>query len=130
MTNIVPQAPANNRGVWADLESYSRDLAREGKTLYIVAGGEGELLRIANHKIVVPANTWKVIVVLDSPDAFITRDTRVIAVLIPNNQLVANTNWQDYRVSVKKIETLTGLDLLSSVKSDIQVELEYKVDNK
>jgi hypothetical protein len=37
MSNMVPQAAANNREVWAELEKYSRKLAGEGKTLYIVA---------------------------------------------------------------------------------------------
>lgn len=39
MTNIFPQAPDNNQGPWAQLESYCRDLVAQGKELYIVAGG-------------------------------------------------------------------------------------------
>ncbi|MCS6905708.1 MAG: DNA/RNA non-specific endonuclease [Bacteroidia bacterium] len=42
MTNIVPQAPLLNRGVWEKLESYCRLLALEGNELYIIAGVYGE----------------------------------------------------------------------------------------
>jgi endonuclease G, mitochondrial len=41
MTNMMPQAPDNNQGVWEKLESYARDLANQGKDLYIIAGSYG-----------------------------------------------------------------------------------------
>ena len=41
MTNMVPQAPDNNRVVWSQFEQYCRDLAKQGKELYIVAGASG-----------------------------------------------------------------------------------------
>ena len=33
MTNMVPQLPANNQGVWADLESYCRTLVSQGNEI-------------------------------------------------------------------------------------------------
>lgn len=33
MTNILPQTPDSNQGVWADLEIYCRDLVRAGNEL-------------------------------------------------------------------------------------------------
>ena len=41
MTNMIPQAPDNNRVVWAQFEEACRALAKQGKELYIVAGGSG-----------------------------------------------------------------------------------------
>src|SRR5262249_15526902 len=38
MTNMVPQAPNNNRKTWEHLEEYCRTLANSGKDLYMVAG--------------------------------------------------------------------------------------------
>ncbi|MEA5511742.1 DNA/RNA non-specific endonuclease [Crocosphaera sp. UHCC 0190] len=130
MSNMIPQSPANNREVWQELEKYSRELAREGKTLYIVAGGDGQLKTLANGKVSVPANTWKVAVVLDNPNAPVTETTRVIAVRIPNTQAVANTDWRDYRVSVDEIEKVTGFDFLSNVSLQIQSKIESRVDNQ
>lgn len=47
MTNMVPQAPDNNQGYWADLEDYARSLVQGNNTLYIIAGGYGNQGTIA-----------------------------------------------------------------------------------
>ena len=38
MTNMVPQAPDNNRIVWVALEKYEREVVQQGKEAYIFAG--------------------------------------------------------------------------------------------
>lgn len=96
MTNMVPQAPNNNRITWEHLEDYCRKLIDQGNELYITCGplgqgGNGSLGDAAtiSNDIVVPAQTWKIIVVLPEGDndiKRITKTTRVIAVLIPNSQ--------------------------------------------
>ncbi|MEC4805973.1 MAG: DNA/RNA non-specific endonuclease [Jaaginema sp. PMC 1079.18] len=129
MSNMIPQAPANNREVWRELEEYSRDLVADGKTLYIIAGGVGQKGAIAKNKVTVPESTWKILVVLDSDSAPITAQTRVIAVNMPNNDSVKRTDWQDYIVSVDEIESLTGYDFLSDVPTNIQETVEQKRDS-
>lgn len=138
MSNILPQAPDNNQGPWEKLESYSRELVRQGKELYIVAGGTGDggtgksgfAMAIARGKVAVPKMTWKVIVVLDAPSAMpaITSKTRVIAVMMPNEQGIKDQPWQNYRVSVDAVEAITGYDLLSTVPQRTQTVLEKRVD--
>jgi hypothetical protein len=46
--------------------------------------------------------------------------TQVIAVWLPNTNVVGNDKWGDYRVSVDEIEPKTGYDLLSNVPENIQ----------
>jgi endonuclease G len=58
LTNIIPQAPDNNQGPWADLEDYCRELVSQGKELYIIAGPFGKSEAIASGKITVPTKTW------------------------------------------------------------------------
>ncbi len=133
MTNIVPQAPDNNQGPWAQLENYSRSLAEQGKELYIIAGGYGNArsIRKNNVKITVPDQVWKVIVIMDKPGLTakdVTTNTRVIAVDMPNQQGIKETNWRKYRVSVDLVEERTGYDLLSNVPDATQVRIEEKVD--
>jgi len=112
MTNMVPQAPANNREVWRQLEEYCRGLATQGKELYIIAGPNGRQKTIAEGKVVVPRYTWKIVVVLDRPGEAITEKTPVIAVKVPNTQKVADTNWTLYLVTVAELERETGLNFL------------------
>jgi endonuclease G, mitochondrial len=133
MTNIVPQTPDNNRGPWEKLEAYGRSLVKQGKELYIVAGTYGNkgVIGRGNDKITVPESTWKIIVVMDKPGQRakdINEKTRVIAIEIPNEQGIKETNWRDYRVSVDSIEAKTGYDFLSAVPKDVQDKIESVTD--
>lgn len=139
MTNMIPQAPNNNQITWENLESYSRKLVSAGNELYIISGGYGSggtgsngYRTTVGNGVVVPAKVWKVIVVLPNGSNDISRvtsSTRVIAVMMPNDQTVSSQPWGNYRVSVDSIESLTGYNFLSSVSSSLQSGIEANVDN-
>ncbi|HEV7796803.1 MAG TPA: DNA/RNA non-specific endonuclease [Pyrinomonadaceae bacterium] len=132
MTNMIPQLPANNQGVWANLESYCRTLVSQGNELYIVSGGQGLQYFIANGHVAVPAQTWKVIIVLTNGTndvGRVTTTTRTIAVVMPNSGSIG-TDWRTYRVSVDQVEAITGFDFFSNVSGSIQNVIEATVDNQ
>ncbi len=132
MTNMIPQLPANNQGVWANLETYSRTLVSQGNELYIISGGQGLQFFIANGHVAVPAQTWKVIIVLpvgSNDVSRVTTSTRTIAVVVPNSGSI-NSDWRTYRVSVDQVEAITGFDFFSNVSSGIQAVIEGQVDNQ
>jgi endonuclease G, mitochondrial len=125
MTNIIPQSPSNNREVWRELEEYSRNLASQGKELYLVAGGEGIAEKIADSKVVVPEYTWKVILILDDPSSEITAENaKTLAVWMPNSEEVVHTDWQKYLVSVDRVESNTGYNFFAAVPKRVQREIE------
>jgi len=134
LTNMVPQAANNNQGPWNELENYSRSLVQNGKELFIIAGGtfSASSLSIGNG-VKVPDKTFKVIVVLDAPGqgvSSVTTSTRVIAVLVPNNNSISSsTPWRNFRVTVDSIEALTGHNYLSDVDPAIQSVVEARIDN-
>jgi endonuclease G len=142
MTNMMPQAPDNNQGPWEALESYTRTLVGQGNEVYIIAGGTGiggagsnggVTNTIAGGHVTVPAQTWKVIIVIPNGDNDVSRvnaQTRVIAVIMPNQQGIRANDWKSYRVSVDRVESLTGYDFFSNVPVDIQSVIESKVDNQ
>jgi endonuclease G len=134
MSNIMPQVPEVNRGVWGDLEEYCRELVQQGKELYIIAGPIGKKGSIGRkEKIAVPAENWKVITVLDRQGLGIqgiNANTRTIAVMIPNDSNVKGKGWKSFRVPVKKVERETGLNFLSNVPSQVQQVIESKVDSQ
>jgi endonuclease G, mitochondrial len=138
MTNIIPQSPDNNQGVWVQLEKYCRQLVRSGKELFIISGGHGQggigknglKATVGNGKVVVPAVTWKVILVIDRPNsgvAGVDKNTRTIAVIVPNKQGIKSDSWQQYITSVKDVEKLTGYQFFTSVPGEIQEAIEAKV---
>jgi endonuclease G, mitochondrial len=139
MTNIIPQAPDNNQGVWVQLENYCRELARSGKELFIISGGHGQggigknglKATVGQGKVLVPAVTWKVILVLDKPNAGVAgvdKNTRTIAVIVPNKQGIKYDPWQQYRTSVKEVEQLTGYKFFTNVPADIRSVIDSKID--
>jgi endonuclease G len=130
MSNIVPQAPDNNQGPWAQLEERARDLVRAGNEVYIISGVIGTREILAKGNVRVPEHLWKVIVVLPEGDndlQRITAQTEVIAVAMPNRQGIRYDAWQTYRTSVDQIEAQTGYDLLSNVTADVQAQIEARV---
>jgi endonuclease G len=139
MTNIIPQAPDNNQGVWARLEDYARTLVSTND-LYIISGAYGTggtgsngfKSVISSNNIVVPARTWKIIVLVPKAGtaSSVTNSTRVIAVDIPNAQGVRNADWRNYRVTVDSIETATGYNFLSLVPTSVQSVIEARVDTQ
>jgi endonuclease G len=138
MSNMMPQAPANNQQTWASLENYCRTLVSAGNELYIVAGSYGKggtgtngpASTIDSGRITVPSNCWKVVVVLPvgtSDTGRITSSTRVIAINTPNTTSIS-PSWGSYRTTVDAIEDATGYNLLSAVPSSVQSAIESKVD--
>ncbi|NEQ46072.1 MAG: DNA/RNA non-specific endonuclease [Leptolyngbya sp. SIOISBB] len=126
MTNILPQAPTKNRGIWRELEEYSRDLIYEFDwTLYIIAGAYGEQGQLASGQLIVPSRLWKVLIALTPGENLndIDSDTLVIAVDMPNRDMVTD-DWRTYQTTVDRIELATGYDLLSNLPLPIQASIE------
>jgi endonuclease G, mitochondrial len=136
MTNIVPQAPKCNQGAWERFERYCRELADTGKELYIAAGPhgiggtgtDGKKLTIGKNApfVTVPASVWKVVLVVDkgrNP----TKDSRAIAVWMPNDQTVGE-DWTEFRVSVAEVEKKTGLKFWPVVPEEAATALKEKPD--
>jgi endonuclease G len=58
----------------------------------------------------------------------INRQTRVIAVDMPNDEGLSNKSWRDYLTTVDAIEAVTGYDFLSKVSERIQNTVEARKD--
>ncbi len=128
MSNIVPQTPDNNRKTWEGLESYCRELAHQGKEIYIIAGPLGSEHKLLKGKVNVPESTWKIVVILPRPSVNIndvTNKTHTIAVNIPNQPGV-NPDWKAYKTTINQLEELTKYNFLSNVPIDIQDKIEGK----
>lgn len=127
MTNIQPQSPQNNRGVWRELEEYARDLAYQlDLELIVIAGGYGKLDNLANGRVVIPSRLWKIIVVLnnlESGDVSLDSAHPILAIDIPNQETLAS-DWQAYQTTVDRIELATGHDFLAQLPPPLQEELE------
>lgn len=140
MTNIIPQSPHVNQFPWNDLEIYCRDLVRrEGKRVYVVSGPfgiggtgrKGFRKTLADGKVTVPAQCWKVIMAIDPGQeddlSRINARTRTIAVIMPNDEKV-DMQWSRYRTSIAEVEKLTGYVFFDKVPAAVIGPLKEKVD--
>ena len=137
MSNMVPQAPDNNQGPWADLENFLRTLLPANE-VYVVAGpagvggsgDNGAAETIANGHVTVPAFTWKVALVIPNGDGDLSRisaATRTIAVIMPNQNSI-NSDWHTYLTTVDAVEALTGYDFFANVSDAVENSIEAGVD--
>jgi DNA/RNA endonuclease G (NUC1) len=141
MTNMIPQAPDNNQGPWAVLEGYARTLVSQGNEVYIISGGvgtggtgsNGAATTIAGGNVTVPAQTWKVIMVLPIGDNDVSRvneSTRTFAVIMPNRQGIRTDDWRKYIATVDQVEALTGYDFFSNVNDPVEAVIEARLDGE
>jgi endonuclease G len=134
MTNIIPQLGANNQGPWEEFETYCRTLAGQGNEIYIYSGVHGNIGTIAQGRVVVPAVTWKVVLVIPNGDNDLSRvnkSTRVFGIIVPNFPPVnINAPWRDFRVTVNAVENLTGYDFFTAIPRTSQEMIERRHDRQ
>jgi endonuclease G len=132
MTNMHPQLPALNRGVWSTFEEFTRTFVRQGRHVQAVTGGifSPEMERTTiGPLIAVPHAAYKIIVVLEAGQglAQVTAATPVYAVIMPNASVVVGAMWRQYLVSVDEVERQSGYDFLRNVPDEIEEALERRV---
>lgn len=129
LSNAVPQARNNNIGSWNGLEEWVHSHANDGYRVYNQAGPvfSGPVKTLG--KVAVPSALFKIVTLLAPGETTITERTRVVAVMIPNNnELPLTANWADYRVSVAEVERATGLRFFSNLPAPLADKLRATKD--
>lgn len=126
MSNVAPQLPGLNAGLWRDLEQRvaHRYVRRYGEVW--VACGPAFDTEAAARRIGPPESPVRV------PDAFwmvVAERTdagalRVLAFLVPHREIWRDPNPSAYLVSVDEVERLTGLDFFPALPAKAQDALE------
>ncbi|MFI3304385.1 MAG: DNA/RNA non-specific endonuclease [Rikenellaceae bacterium] len=114
MSNMSPQNPSFNRGIWRSCESYIRTL--DCDTLYVVTGPifRDNIGSIGKNSVTVPGAYYKV--------AYNPSTQKMWAFIIPNAKVSGELS--DYRTSVDSVEIVTGIDLYYQLPDDLETELE------
>lgn len=117
-SNMSPQDPGFNRGIWKRLEEQVRDWAWENEVIYVVTGPvlTSNLPNIGSNGVSVPSYYYKVILDYSQPSV------KAIAFLLPNQSSTAGI--QAYVVSINEIEKLTGIDFFPSLPDQQEEQLE------
>jgi endonuclease G, mitochondrial len=120
MSNISPQVPDFNRGIWKELESTVRNWAKKERQLYVVTGPvfNDNIDTIGKEGVLVPGYYFKII--YDPTDK-----PKMIAFVLPNEK--SDRPLTDFAVTIDKAEQLTGFDFFSQLPDDLENKLEGEV---
>ncbi len=120
MSNISPQEPSFNRGIWRELEEQTRDWCLTSEHFYVVVGPvltRRVKRRFGRDKaLAAPRAYYKVLLDLKGPDQ------KAVGFIMPNEK--SDAPLSDYMVSVDSVETLTGIDFFSELPDDLEENLE------
>jgi endonuclease G len=108
-SNMSPQLPGFNRGVWKRVEEQVRLWAVENERIHIVTGPiltEG-LNTIGKNEVSIPNHYYKVILDYTSPNV------KGIGFIIPHES--SSLSLQHFAVTIDSVEILTGIDFFPSL---------------
>ena len=122
-TNICPQVPAFNRGIWASLESMVRYWAVVNEAVMVVCGPifySNEYITIGINEIGVPDAFYKIILDYREPEK------KGIAFIIPNRKKENEISF--YVCSIDDVEIITGEDFFPFLSPHAEKLLEASFD--
>lgn len=121
MSNVIPQVPKLNHGIWERLESVEIiNYAQEYGEVWVLDGGIYDSTNCLASGVNIPSGCYKIILNEENGTP------RVLAFIIPQN-IKSNQSLTNFFVSVHDIESKTGLDFFSELPDDIESRLESQV---
>jgi len=119
LSNIVPQQPENNGGIWLKLESHMDVWLKTYGELYIITGPVYDYngvkhQEVGNGKIWAPAALFKVI--------YVPSKQRVLSFIIPN-QPINSADLPRYLTSINDVNQRTGLNLFAELPAALKAEV-------
>ena len=122
LSNICPQNPNLNGGVWKDLEEQVRDLAYQKGKIFVVCGPivNDASTTIGTNKVVVPQAFFKVLLQEENDEI------HTIGFIYEN--VSGRKPMSTYAMTVDEVEELTNIDFFPSLPDKIEKIAEAKVD--
>ena len=121
MSNMSPQNPSFNRGIWRKLEALVRDWSLMYDELHIVTGplfiNSSE--KIGPNGVTIPSHYYKVIL-HERDGAF-----KSIAFLLENEK--SNADLVQFATSIDLVESQSGIDFFFQLPDEIENEIESEI---
>jgi len=106
MSNMSPQKPGFNRGIWKSLEDSTRKLLVDADTIFIITGGQlnGDLRIIGESGVCVPNFYYKILIIKKG------KKKGVLAFYMPNEK--SDKSLKSFMVKPSFIEKKVGFNIL------------------
>ena len=123
LSNICPQKPKLNRGIWKDLEEQCRLWALDNGSLLIVTGPviTGDMKRLGKNRVAIPKAFYKVLCYHTE------KGYKGIGFLFENRDYKDNS-LKSMAIPIDSVEKATGIDFFPSIPDDQENEMEAAVD--
>lgn len=124
-TNISPQEPGFNRGIWKSLEEQVRDWAIAYGRIYVATGpvltsrAKARFPRSKNY-VAVPQAYYKVLLYYNGTEA------RALAFLLKNES--SDAPLLAFATTVDEVEAATGIDFFPALPDDLERRIEANAD--
>lgn len=117
-SNMSPQVPSFNRGVWKKLEEKVRDWAVIYDSILVVTGPilASDLEKIGPNEVCVPKAYYKVII------DFKKESSKAIGFILPNE--ASKEELIHFAITVDEVEKATGIDFFFQFNDDFEEKLE------
>lgn len=121
MSNMSPQSPAFNRGIWKKLEEQVRNWAGINEELFVITGPVlvDSLPQIGKNGVSVPKYYYKVVYDLHMPEL------KAIAFVLPNE--ASKDPLSKYCITVDSLENLLQIDFLPLLPDSVEQALEKNI---
>jgi endonuclease G, mitochondrial len=120
-SNMSPQEPGFNRGIWLKLEKQVRGWAVENGAVVVVTGCIFDNPKgYIGRGLPVPSKYYKVLLDYSEPEI------KAIGFILPNQKSAADLSTFAY--SVDYVESVTGIDFFTQLPDDIETMLEGGFD--
>ena len=122
LSNICPQNPNLNGGVWKDLEEQVRELASQKGKIFVICGPivNDTSKTIGENKVVVPQAFFKVLLQEEN------NELHTIGFVYEN--VSGRKPMSTYAMTVDEVEELTNIDFFPSLPNKIEKKVEADVD--
>jgi endonuclease G len=125
MSNVTPQVPEFNRGIWKSLESRVREWAKKERRLFVVTGPllrkrVGKDQRLKKTGPTVPRGFYKIIVDYEHPEQ------KGIAFMFKNKDI--DQPLENFVTSIDRVEAYTGINFFPELSSQEERLIEAKSD--
>lgn len=123
LSNICPQRPGLNRGIWKDLEEQCRLWAKEYNSLLIATGPviTDSMKQMGKNRVGVPDAFYKVI-------CYASEGKYSAIAFIMENRDYKNTPLKSMVIPVDSVEKVTGIDFFPAIPDEQEKAMEAKIN--
>lgn len=122
MSNMSPQKPGFNRGIWKRLELLVRTWATDNEEIFVVTGPvlSAGLSSIGQNNVAIPEYYYKVVLDYKEPEL------KGIGFILPNQS--SKRPLKNYAHSIDFVERRTGIDFFPAIPDSVENVIESRIE--